>query len=144
MLPQIAKVLERFQLNLNKDDLRITNNQHAFTQGRSSVTALAYVTQDLYNATDLGSKFDGVHIVFVDLRKGLTKFAAMGGSRSFWKWKQSFLSDRTLQVKLPGVLSKSGQVIAGVPQGGAPLSRTNRHQKSFIPRALKLYKEQSS
>ena len=122
VLAQIAKVLERFQLNLNKDDLRITNNQHAFTQGRSTVTALACVTQDWYNATDLGSKFDGVHTVFVDFRKAfglvdhatlLTKLTAMGVSRSVWKWSQSFLSERTFQVKLPGVLSKSGQVIAG-------------------------------
>ena len=28
------------------------------------------------------------------------------------------LSGRTLQVKLPGALSRSGEVIAGVPQGG--------------------------
>lgn len=31
-LPQIAKVLERFQLNLNKQDLKISNNQHAFSK----------------------------------------------------------------------------------------------------------------
>jgi len=34
------------------------------------------------------------------------------------KWTQSFLTGRTLQVKLPGALSEVGQVIAGVPQGG--------------------------
>ena len=92
VLPQIAKVLERFQLNLNKDDLKITNNQHAFTQGRSSVTTLACVTQDWYNATDLGSKFASVHTAFVNFRKvfdlvnhatSLTKLATMGVSRSF-------------------------------------------------------------
>jgi hypothetical protein len=42
----------------------------------------------------------------------------MGVSRSFWKWTQSFLSGRTQQVKLPGVLSSTGPVIAGIPQGG--------------------------
>ena len=105
VLPQIAKVLEKFQLNLNKDNLRITNNQHAFTPDRSTVTALACVTQDWYNATDLGSKVYGVHAVFVDFRKAfylvdhvtlLTKLAAMGVSRSFWKWTQSLLSERNL------------------------------------------------
>ena len=126
-LPQITKVLERFQLNLNKDDLRITNNQHAFTQGRSTVTALACVTQEWYNATDLGSKFDGVHTALEDFRKAfdlvdhatlLTKLAATEVSPLIWKWTESFLLERTFQVKVPGVLSKSGQVIAGVPQGG--------------------------
>ena len=39
-------------------------------------------------------------------------------NRGFWRWTQSFLTGRTLQVKLPGALSKVGQVIAGVPQGG--------------------------
>ena len=41
---------------------------------------------------------------------------AMNISLSFWKWVQSYLSGRTLQVKLPGVVSSSGEVIAGVPQ----------------------------
>ena len=48
----------------------------------------------------------------------LSKLAASGVNRGFWKWTQSFLTGRTLQVKLPGALSKVGQVIAGVPQGG--------------------------
>ena len=42
----------------------------------------------------------------------------MGITKSFWKWTQSYLSGRTQQVKLPGVLSRHGEVIAGVPQGG--------------------------
>ena len=68
-----------------------------------------------------------MHIVFVDLRKAfdlvahailLTKLAASGVNRGFLKWTQSFLTGRTLQVKLPGALSEVGQVKAGVPQGG--------------------------
>ena len=71
--------------------------------------------------------FNGVHVVFVDFRKAfelvdhgvlLTKLAGMGITKSFWKWTQSYLSGRTQQVKLPGVLSRHGEVIAGVPQGG--------------------------
>ncbi|KXJ08826.1 putative RNA-directed DNA polymerase from transposon X-element [Exaiptasia diaphana] len=65
--------------------------------------------------------------LFVDFRKAfdlvdhailLTKLADMGVSRNFWRWTQSFLSNRTLQVKLPGVTSRIGHVVAGVPQGG--------------------------
>ena len=63
-------------------------------------------------------------MVFVDFRKAfdlvdhgvlLTKLAGMGITKSFWKWTQSYLSGRTQQVKLPGVLSRHGEVIAGVP-----------------------------
>ena len=82
---------------------------------------------DWYNATDSGSLYNGVHVVFVDFRKAfdlvdhgvlLTKLAGMGITTNFWKWTQSYLSGRTQQVKLPGVLSRHGEVIAGVPQGG--------------------------
>ena len=75
----------------------------------------------------MDGKTEGVHIAFVDFRKAfdlvdhailLTKLAASEVNRGFWKWTQSFLTGRTLQVKLPGALSKVGQVIAGVPQGG--------------------------
>ena len=91
------------------------------------MTALASITQDWYNTTDSGSPYNGVQVVFVDFRKAfylvdhgvlLTKLAGMGISKSFWKWTQSYLSGRTQQVKLLGVLSRHGKVIAGVPQGG--------------------------
>ena len=127
VLPQVAKLLERFQLDLNKHELEIADNQHAFLRDRSTVTALACAMQDWLNATDLGCKTEGVHIVFVDFRKAfdlvdhailLTKPATSGVNRGFWKWTQSFLTGRTLQVKLPGALSKVGQVIAGLPQVG--------------------------
>ena len=68
-----------------------------------------------------------MHAVFVDFCKAfdlvdhgilLTKLAGMGVSKSFWKWCQNFLTGRMQQVKLPGVFSNTGSVIAGEPQGG--------------------------
>ena len=127
VLPQVAKVLERIQLKLNLKDLSLNASQHAFTADRSTMTALASITQDWYNVTDSGSLYNGVHVVFVEFRKAfdlvdhgvlLIKLAGMGITMSFWKWTQSYLSGRTQQVKLPGVLSRHGEVIAGVPQGG--------------------------
>ena len=126
-MPQFAKVLERIQLKLNLKDLSLNASQHAFTADRSTMTALASITLDWYNATDSGNPYNGVHVVFVDFRKAfdlvdhgvlLTKLAGMGITKSFWKWTQSYLSGRTQQVKLPGVLSRHGEVIAGVPLGG--------------------------
>ena len=87
VLPQVAKVLERIQLKLNPKDLSVNASQHAFTADRSTMTALASITQDWYNATDSGSLYNGMHVVFVDFRKALdlvdhgvllTKLAGMG------------------------------------------------------------------
>ena len=49
VLLQLAKVLESIQLKLNKGDLKIKDNQHAFTHGRSTVSALASITQNWFN-----------------------------------------------------------------------------------------------
>ena len=46
----------------------------------------------------------------------LTKLAGMGITKSFWQEQNT--AGRTQQVKLPGVFSRHGEVIAGVPQGG--------------------------
>ena len=46
ILPQMAKIIEKIQLQLNGPDLQVKNNDHAFTQGRSTVP------QKLYDATD--------------------------------------------------------------------------------------------
>ena len=92
------------------------------------MTALASITQDWYNATDSGSVYNGVHVVFVDFRKAfdlvdhgvlLTKLAGIDITKSFWKWTHSYLSGRTQQYKRSGVLSRHGEVIAGVHQGGS-------------------------
>ena len=115
VLPQLAKVIEKLQIQLNISDLNIKNNQHAFTCDRSTVSALISTTQSWYNATDnsqLGRK--GVHVIFIDFRKAfdlvnhnilLEKLACMNVSKSFWLWIKSFLTGRTQQVNLRGILS---------------------------------------
>ena len=45
ILPQIAKVLKKFQVSLNKDDLKIFSTQRAFTEDKSAVTALECATR---------------------------------------------------------------------------------------------------
>ena len=70
ILPQMAKIIEKIQLQLNGPDLKVKNNQHAFTQGRSTVSTLTSITQKWYDATDNSpSDRKGVHAVFIDFRK---------------------------------------------------------------------------
>ena len=127
VLPQMAKVLEKLQLELNIYDLEIKNNQHAFAKGRSTVSALVSITQNWYDATDNskpGGK--GVHAMFLDFRKAfdlvshkilLAKLAEMNVSKAFWLWTKCFLTGRTQQVNLHGVMSSVAPCPAGVPQG---------------------------
>ena len=62
ILPQMAKITEKIQLQLNGSDLQVKNNQHAFIQGRSTVSALISITQKWYDATDNSlSGRKGVH-----------------------------------------------------------------------------------
>ena len=43
----LGKVLERVQIMLNKDAFRVKENQHAFSHGRSTVSALVNITQNV-------------------------------------------------------------------------------------------------
>ena len=45
VLPQLAKVIEKLQLQLNKSSFKIKTNQHAFTSGHSTVSALTSISQ---------------------------------------------------------------------------------------------------
>ena len=49
----------------------------------------------------------------------LEKLASMNVSKSFWLWIKSFLTGRTQQVNLRGILSSIQPCPSGVPQGSA-------------------------
>ena len=74
---------------LNKSDLRISATQHAFTEERSTVTALTSITQDWLNAIEPRSPCLIWHVDFrkafdlVDHAILLEKLATMSISRSF-------------------------------------------------------------
>ncbi len=125
----MAKILEKLQLQLNGPDLNVKDNEHAFIQGRSTVSALISIAQKWYDATDNSlsvSGRKGVHAVFLDFRKAfdlvnhnilLEKLAHMNINKSLWLWIRSFLSGITQQVNLSGILSSTANCPCGVPQG---------------------------
>ena len=96
----MAKLLEKHQLLLNKSDILLNNTQHGFTEGRSTVSALSFVSQNWYNATDNSKDGrSGVHALFLDFRKAfdlvdhgilLWKLADINVNKSFWLWIKSF------------------------------------------------------
>ena len=70
ILPQMTKIMEKIQLQLNGPDLKVKYSQHAFTQGRSTVSTLISITQKRHDATENSfSGRKGVHAIFLDFRK---------------------------------------------------------------------------
>jgi hypothetical protein len=117
VLPQLAKVIEKLQLQLNKSSFKI-KTMVCFTRfyERSLHRVCPYLhILDWFDSTDNSSTGrQGVHAQFVDFRKAfdlvdhkilLDKLADMNVTRSFWLWIMSFLEGRTQQVNLQGVLS---------------------------------------
>ena len=127
VLPQLDKVLEKLQLTLNRQDLKISYNQHAFTKGRSTVSVLACISLKWFNMTENSPDGRmGVHALFLDFQKAFDmvdhgilkgKLGEFNINQSFWLWIQSFLDGRSQQVKLRGTLSSLIPCPAGVAQG---------------------------
>ena len=121
ILPHMAKLLEKHQLLLNKSDILLNNTQHGFTEGRSTISALSFVSQNWYNATDNSKDGrSGVHALFLDIRKAFDlvdhgilvwKLAELNVNKSFWLWIKSFLEGRSQQVRLDGIKSRPGLVL---------------------------------
>jgi hypothetical protein len=79
VLPQLAKVIEKLQLQLNKSSFKIKTNQHAFTSGHSTVSALTSISQNWFDSTDNSSTGrHGVHALFVDFRKTWSTISPSG------------------------------------------------------------------
>ena len=86
---------------LNKDAFRVKENQHAFSHGRSTISALVNITQTWLNDSDnttQGKK--AIHSLFIDFSKAfdlvdpsilLSKLKGRNINRSLWQWIQSFL-----------------------------------------------------
>ena len=112
---------------LNEDAFSVKENQHAFSHGRSTVSALVNITQTwLNNSENTTEGKKAIHSLFIDFSKAfdlvdhsilLSKLKGRNINRSLWQWIQSFLQGRTRQVTLPGVLSTTRTCLAGVPQG---------------------------
>ena len=116
---------------LNKDAFGVKENQHAFSHGRLTVSALVNITQIWLNDSDNTTEGEkAIHFLFIDFSKAfdgvfdlldhsilLSKLKGRSINRSLWEWIQSFLQGITEQVKLPGILSTTRTYQVGVPQG---------------------------
>lgn len=127
-VPFLSKVIEKAALSqisdyLDESDLYV-ENQSAYRRGHSTETALLKVQDDILRAMDsklvtfivfldLSAAFDSVDHEIL-LRRLTNKFGFTG---SVISWLDSYLSDRSVRMKIANDFSQPRKLKFGVPQG---------------------------
>ena len=98
-------------------------SQHGFREGRSCLSALLEVFDNIMQMISSEPSIDMVYLDFakafdkVDHGILLHKLRSMGITGKLGIWFYHFLTNRTHSVRLPGGISPDSPVISGVPQG---------------------------
>ena len=101
----------------------LCDQQHGFRKRRSCDSQLLVTIQDISANLDEGKQIDAVLLDFskafdkVPHQRLLLKLRHYGIRDSTLQWVQSFLLDRSKQVRVKGQASESSPVTLGVPQG---------------------------
>ena len=122
----IMKVLERIIRKELVDFLSDYNyfnpNQHGFRHGRSCLSALLDVYDNMMTSLSNNPK-SSVDMIYLDYAKAfdkvdhrvvLNKLKYLGICGKLGKWLHSFLTNRRQQVRIPGGVSKSNNVLSGL------------------------------
>ena len=127
LLPAISKICERVALNqltsyMNEKKC-LSKHQSGNKKLHSCETLGVFMTDKVFKAIDSKELTVIVLLDFskafdsIDHRKLLTKLKALGLSLGALEWFKSYLTGRTQQVKIGSVVSESGLITHGVPQG---------------------------
>ena len=122
-----CKIMEKFIKDsiinhINENNL-YSECQHGFRSGRSCVTQLIEVIEDLTKLIDQGKEVD---IIYLDFKKAfdsipherlLLKMRGYGISGKLLGWVRAFLLGRKQQVRVGTSLSEVTEVLSGIPQG---------------------------
>ena len=127
LLPAVGKVLDSIASDRLLDFLHknkiITEHQHGFLPGKSTVTQLIYIVEKWIKAMD--SK-ECTIAIFMDFMKAfdrvwhtglLHKLLRYGVSCNSVAWFASYLAQRSITVRVGNTLSRPHSLTAGVPQG---------------------------
>ena len=122
-----CKVLEQFIRDKIVDHMNnhnlYTECQHGFRSGRSCMTQLIEVMDDLTNFIENKKSFD---IIYLDFRKAfdsvphkrlLLKLKSYGINGEILNWVEDFLTGRKQRVNVNGKFSSRTDVLSGIPQG---------------------------
>ena len=105
------------------DNRLLSDKQHGFVKGRSTVTQLLTILDDWTSKLEEGGQIDAV---YTDLEKAfdkvphrylLYKLRKYNLDDDLLNWVSAFLIGRRQRVGINGVYSKWSEVISGIPQG---------------------------
>lgn len=101
----------------------ISPHQHGFMKGRSTVSNLFCLTQELAEIIDTGEQID---VIYTDCSKAfdkldhgilLNKISVLGSSNTLLSFFESYLTNRKQFVQCHGTNSREFVATSGVPQG---------------------------
>ena len=122
-----CKLMERLVRDTIMDHMEQNNlfspYQHGFIPGKSCITQLLEILEEITDALDQGYDID---IIYVDYTKAFDKIQHNRLLKKLWgygirgkihAWVKEFLSNRTQRVAVNGSYSSYENVTSGVPQG---------------------------
>ena len=101
----------------------LSEHQYGFRQARSTGDLLAYAVHAWSSVLE---SYGESRVIFLDICKAfdrvwhkglLAKLPMFGLHHTLIKWISSFLSDRSIAIRVDGYLSNPHSIITGVPQG---------------------------
>lgn len=101
----------------------ISPSQFGFIRNRSTTTQLLVCLEKWFQSLNAGDCFDCIYIDFLKAFDSVyipaltKKLFAIGIRGKLLKWIESFLTNRTFQVKINDSFSEEKPVLSGVPQG---------------------------
>ncbi len=126
VLCSTTKVFESLVANSLTDFLNDINffarQQHGFRRNHSTLTAITSLTNIIYEAAEQREYTAAVYLDFThayDVVNPVQKVQLSGVGGPLLLWFQSFLNERTIQVRYGSALSDPQQLTASVPQGSS-------------------------
>ena len=101
----------------------IRDTQHGFTKGRSCLTNLLNILEEVTKFVDEGNPVDVLYLDFskafakIPHKRLMEKVKAHGIGSNIWRWIEAWLSGRSQRVVINGKASRWVKVTSGVPQG---------------------------
>ena len=125
LIPVFTKIFEKIMYRILSTILqsKLSNNQHGFMKGRSTVSNLVIKAEYIAEGLETG---DQVDVIYLDIRRAfdsvnhniiIQKLSKFGLSVQLLKLIKSYLSDRQQFVCYSGSVSRKYAVRSGVPQG---------------------------